>query len=124
MKTSNFRNAGRLPNAVAICRATPNGWSGRRYPSLAPTWAMVKLPEGVFRSVYADQLKGLDPARVFEDLGPEAILLCWEAPGKFCHRRMVAEWLERSLGVEVPELNLAPAPVSQMEPVPTLFDYG
>jgi hypothetical protein len=30
-------------------------------------------------------------------------LLCWEAPGKFCHRRLVAAWLEDALGIDVPE---------------------
>ena len=41
---------------------------------------------------------------VFEDLGEDAILLCWEAPGKFCRGRLVAAWLEEKLGVQVPEL--------------------
>ena len=45
----------------------------------------------------------LDPAQVAADLGPNAILLCWEPPGKFCHRRLVAEWLEEHLGVEILE---------------------
>ena len=31
-------------------------------------------------------------------------MLCWEPPGKFCHRRLVAKWLEEHLGVDVPEL--------------------
>jgi hypothetical protein len=45
-----------------------------------------------------------DPQKVFEDRGEDTILLCWEAPGKFCRRRLVAAWLEEKLGVQVPEL--------------------
>jgi uncharacterized protein (DUF488 family) len=50
-----------------------------------------------------DVLDKLDPAKVVEELGFDAVLLCWEAPGRFCHRRLVAAWLEEALGIEVPE---------------------
>jgi len=61
----------------------------------------------------AEVLDKLDPLTVVMDLdrlcylpeGPvEAILLCWEPPGAFCHRRLVAAWLETALGIVVPEL--------------------
>ncbi len=38
------------------------------------------------------------------DLGPDAILLCWESPGEDCHRRLIAAWLESHLKIKVPEL--------------------
>jgi len=50
-----------------------------------------------------ETLNKLDPTKVFEELGFDVVLLCWEAPGKFCHRRLVAEWLEEALSIEVPE---------------------
>lgn len=34
----------------------------------------------------------------------DAILLCWEASGNFCHRRLVADWFKKELGIEVLEL--------------------
>ena len=34
--TSNFKIAGRLPQAVAISLGVPRGWQGRRYKALAP----------------------------------------------------------------------------------------
>jgi hypothetical protein len=52
----------------------------------------------------AEVLSKLDPARVYSDLGEDAVLLCWERPGAFCHRRLVAEWFEENLGVLVPEV--------------------
>jgi hypothetical protein len=40
---------------------------------------------------------------VVEDLGEDAIMLCWEAPGEYCHRRQAVGWLETELGIVVPE---------------------
>ena len=56
------------------------------------------MDEASYREAYQKILDGLDPQKVFEDLGEDAILLCWEAPGKFCRRRLVAAWLEEKLG--------------------------
>ena len=51
------------------------------------------------------QLDSLDAKQVVEDLGPDAILLCWESFNVRCHRRLAAEWLEEKLGIVVPELD-------------------
>jgi len=47
-------------------------------------------------------LSKLDPQRLYEDLDG-SILLCWENSDQFCHRHIVAMWLEKNLGIEVPE---------------------
>jgi uncharacterized protein (DUF488 family) len=60
-----------------------------------------KIPGGSYN------LDKLDPGEVAYELGSEAVLLCWEAPGRFCHRRLVATWLEEALGVDVPECAIA-----------------
>ncbi len=108
MKTSNFSRICRQPSdfgsSVSIALRAPNWYRGRRYPFLAPRRAMLKMAEAIYRVEYQKILDKLDPHKVFADLGENAILLCWEAPGKFCHRRLVAEWLEKHLGVNVPEL--------------------
>jgi hypothetical protein len=106
--TSNFKTAGHLPQAVAISRGLPRGWQGRVYRSLAPSWKLVKggLGQDAFIKVYrAEVLDKLDARQVIQDLGEGTILLCWESPGEFCHRRVAAAWLQKELGVEVPELN-------------------
>lgn len=69
---------------------------------------MLKLDEASYRVEFQKILDRLDPQKVFNDLRPDAILLCWEPPGKFCHRRLVAEWLESHLGIEVPEYEVTP----------------
>lgn len=55
---------------------------------------------------YQEVLNKLNPQEVAEHLGENAILICYEAPGKFCHRRLVAEWLKQNLNIEVEELKL------------------
>jgi uncharacterized protein (DUF488 family) len=105
LETSNFAKSSKDPNAVAISQGIPKWYTGRRYLALAPSWALVKVEdEALYRRLYHEQvLSKLDPLAVFDELGPDAVLLCWEAPGKFCHRRVVAEWFEEALGVTVNE---------------------
>jgi hypothetical protein len=49
----------------------------------------------------------LPPERSSQTLGENAVLLCWEKPRDACHRRLVAEWFEHRLGIEVPEFRFA-----------------
>ena len=42
------------------------------------------MDEASYREAYKKILDGLDPQKVFEDLGEDAIFLCWEPPNKFC----------------------------------------
>jgi hypothetical protein len=44
--------------------------------------------------------------------GRPLILLCYESPGQFCHRRILAEWLFEQAGLEVSEL--FPETISKM----------
>jgi hypothetical protein len=107
--TSNFHTAGNLPQTVAISRGLPRGWQGRIYRPLAPSWALVKagLPQaGFIRAYRAEVLDKLNPQKVLEAMGgDDFLMLCWEPPGQFCHRRIVATWFKKELGIEVPELN-------------------
>lgn len=113
MRTSYFANreAVSSPQAVAICLSPPRWFKGRVYGALAPSWELLnaykekRIGDREYEGIYAnDVLSRLDPEEVFRELGPDAVLLCWEAPDKFCHRRLVAEWLEKNLGIEVPEM--------------------
>ena len=108
MYTSNFWHFTREPDdprLVSIALWAPGWYKGRqRYPALAPRRSMLKMAEDAYRVEFQKILDKLAPQKVFEDLGEDAIMLCWEPPGKFCHRRLVAKWLEECLGVTVPEL--------------------
>jgi hypothetical protein len=70
-------------------------------------------------------LKELDPEEIYRDLrlmgGEDPILLCWESPNTWCHRRRVAEWLEEALGIEIPEYEFKRneiLPYQQLGPLP------
>jgi len=92
------------PRLVAITAAPPKWYKGRCYPALAPRWKMLMMDETTYRKEYRKMLDRLNPKKVFEDLGADAILLCWEHDGNNCHRRIVAEWLEEKLGVRIEEI--------------------
>jgi len=108
MKTSNFF-VYKGGSGISIARSTPRGWTGATYWKLAPPWKLIadykqdgdkaKYTEGYYKLV----LDKLDPNEVYAEL-KDKVLLCWESPGDFCHRRLVAEWLEKNLSIEVPEL--------------------
>ena len=68
-----------------------------------PAWLLKAKDPELFDREYRKQLDSLDAKQVTEELGPNAILLCWESFNVRCHRRLVAEWLEEKLGIVVPE---------------------
>jgi hypothetical protein len=86
VKTSNFSNIGRQPedfkNSVSIALRSPKWYQGRRYPALAPRPKMLKMREAAYRVEYQKILDKLDPQKVFDDLGEDAILLCSGAGGQ------------------------------------------
>src|SRR5712691_9790245 len=104
--TSNFARRGKHQDAVAISQGVPRFYRVKRYMPLAPPRSLLKAkdPE-LFDREYRKQLDSLDAKQVAEDLGPDAILVCWESFNVKCHRRLVAEWLEEKLEIVVAELD-------------------
>src|SRR5262249_50502135 len=101
--------------AVSIARWPPRYLKGRREYRLAPAARLLKscLSFRQFVREYRQQLAALDPQAIADDLGSNAVLLCFEPPGAPCHRRIVAEWLEESLDVPIPELMVRALTVRQ-----------
>lgn len=125
MKTASFftfTGAGRISIARSPPRNTPAGY--RVYRPLMPGPWFNSVSREEYERLYAEQLAQLDPKKVWDDLhalhpGVEPTLLCYERPPwtatNFCHRRMAAEWFERELELDVPELEPAPkAPAPQL----------
>ena len=98
MTTSSFAVAGRHERAVAVSRSVPSWYRGRRYPSLAPCWPLVRVKDvAKFTRLYHEKvLARLDPHKVVEELGVDAVLLCYEPYPVFCHRQLVGRWLRRA----------------------------
>ena len=109
MKTSYFAKSHRDPNAVAIVAFCPDWYKGKRYPPLAPPWSLVAAykktgDKDAYEEAYLKQvLSNITPEKVMKDLGNDAILLCYENPVEFCHRHIVADWLNAS-GFDCEEL--------------------
>lgn len=87
-------------------------WSGEEYKKLTPPASIIKIEDKeLYTKLYYEQvLNNLNPQEVYNELGDNAVLLCYEKyadieQGKtFCHRHIVAKWIEEKLGVEVKEL--------------------
>ena len=109
MKTSYYSKSANNPNAVSIAAKCPDFYKGREYKKLAPKyWFFKKYKDDGDEKFYTEHyykevLDKLDAQEVYNELGHDSILLCYETPDKFCHRHIVAEWLSYKLGIEVEE---------------------
>jgi len=100
---------------VSISRGGPR-WSVpfpyRRLGALAPCdEAWNADDEEGYEAAYLDQLERLGAGSILADVGRlagngPALLVCWERPepGAFCHRWLLARFLERETGVRIAEL--------------------
>ena len=121
----------KMGNLVSITGDGGNYWGfyGNAYKKLAPSlhlWEYYdqnpdKLSEDelinyYIKEFYELRLKNLDPYELFnilnERFGDNIILLCHEPPGleinkeHFCHRRLLANWIELETGIIIPELSI------------------
>ena len=100
----------RGPNAVGISGRVPDGFKGERIIELAPPWRLYNrlrlIPqEKWIEDFHKIVLNHLDVEKMAKRCNGK-VLLCWEGPGKFCHRRIVAKWFETELGIIVPEWSI------------------
>lgn len=101
-----YRDAGLVP--ISIARYPAKGYKGARCTALAPTGAMLHMPEVRYVPLYEQRLARLDPlkfAAEVEAMGKDVVLLCFEKPSLFCHRHLVAKWLRRN-GIPCGEFDL------------------
>ena len=114
--TSYFGNIRNLDinKCTAICLYKPKWYTGDWYTKVAPTdtilRAFKKWPDkkAYIRRYTADVLDNLDPKEIGERLEGR-ILLCYEKPDEFCHRHILAEWLNEH-GYDCCEINNEPLP--------------
>jgi uncharacterized protein (DUF488 family) len=112
MQTTYFAKAKSLPisdDLVSIARGTPEGFKGRVMSKLMPTASLLSrlknnlCTEEGFTKEFIQQLRCLDVHAIAKELGPNATMICFEGKDKFCHRHLVAEWLQKN-GYTVTEL--------------------
>ena len=128
--TSCYENA-KSGNLVSITGDGGNAWGfyGDAYKKLAPRlyiWEYYdnnpdnlseeELINWYIKEYYDARLKDLDLYELLDTLkikfGENIILLCHELPGiklnktHFCHRRLVADWIELETGIVIPEVSI------------------
>lgn len=126
--TSCYQNV-KSGNLVSITGDGGNAWGfyGKSYKKLAPRlylWQFYEnnpdllsddeLIDWYIKEFYKLRLQYVDPYYLLnilkEKFGEEIILLCHELPGTeinkehFCHRRLIADWLELKTDIVVPEI--------------------
>lgn len=90
---------------ITICGKAPQWYNGIQYKKLAPSWDIYsKYKEGLYTTADYTQhfnderLSLLKKENVVSELcklsnDHNIVLLCYEKPGKFCHRHIVVKWL-------------------------------
>lgn len=96
---------------IAICLKVPDWYKGIQYKKLAPKYdffvqylkdkneehyvdCFKKQVTGVLKADdIVNEIRSLLPA---PDKDKDIVLLCYEKPSDFCHRHLVAEWLNEN----------------------------
>lgn len=115
-KLKNYEEKGLIP--ISICGKAPDWYNGLQYKVLAPKWGFFnEWKNGSHKGdndYYVEHfqkevLDTLDYNSVLIQLARRSngkldsvILLCYEKPGDFCHRHLVADWLTNN-GTECKE---------------------
>lgn len=109
--TSNYARSGRNSHAVSISASAPDYYAGEHISSLVPTWHMIReyksgrMDKEEYSQLYIALMKARNGTaeKIYSTIPHETIMLCYEKPGDFCHRRVLADWIEDELGVKIPE---------------------
>ena len=104
MNTSYFAKLKFIERPVSISGRAPEFYRGPQFKILAPKLWFFQLykegkigPEEYTECYNEEVLKDLDQKTIFDKLvdiykTEDLTLLCYEKPGDFCHRHLVAKW--------------------------------
>lgn len=112
--TSYFGNIRKIVGAgltpISVARWTPRFFNGARLSNVAPTKYMLSddCSHEEYLRLYDEILRGLDLNLLIAQLrqlsaGRDVALCCYEKPGDFCHRHLLAKWITDKTGIEVKE---------------------
>lgn len=119
VKTHDLLNQG-YTNLIAVSGYVPEFYSEQmkldkrlhRCLELAPKkewffdWKQGKFNNDKYVELYYETvLNKLNAEELYEKLGSDAILLCYEKPNDFCHRHLIADWFNEKLKINVLEIN-------------------
>ena len=126
-----IQEAGILP--ICIARGVPKFFHGISMQEFAPYSFM--LSGNLSREEYIDNynkiLAKLNPTKSLQSIyvlahGKDVALLCYEKPTEFCHRHLLADWLEKATGQKIEEFGVQGRPWEKTDneeiKQPCLFD--
>lgn len=101
-----YRTANLHPVSISL---SARYFTGDLYRPLNPERVFMNDADDIYTPKFNAILAKLDVHKVVEDLkilskGKDIILLCHEGENDFCHRHLVAKWMEEKLNIEVKEL--------------------
>ena len=127
--TSYFANLKNLEKEdifpIGICCYPPKWFNGPNLGAIAPTPDILEKCKSS-HAEYEKRYKA-EVLSIFKDVstlinkisyisgGKDVALCCYEKPSDFCHRHIVAKWLEEQAGIEVKEF--AKTEEMKMEPL-------
>ena len=121
-KAAILRKAGIVPIGVALW--PPRFFRGISMKQVALRRYMLddRLTDEEYIRMYRNDVLRLVDARSFiQDLerasrGMDVALCCFEKPGDFCHRHILAKWLNEQTGIEVSEFGVAESRQETLKP--------
>lgn len=114
--TSYFGNARRLAEAnilqIGVALWKPKFFNGACLKNVTPTKYMLsdECSMEEYLRLYDKILNRQDANKVIEQIkslsgGRDVALCCYEKPGDFCHRHILAKWLTDNTGIVIEEYN-------------------
>lgn len=112
-KLNQYKNLGLEP--IAISGKRPDFYEGLYYSDFAPRYWMYQrwkdkdITNEGYTEEYKKYLDTLDKEEIRKDFkeytveGNDIVLLCYEKSGEFCHRHVLADWLEENFGWKIEE---------------------
>lgn len=118
-----LHKSGVVPVSIALWK--PKWYKGLSLKEVAPKAYMLNdsLTEDEYVGMYyRNVLYPINAYSILDKLkamtnGKDCALLCYEKPGDFCHRNLLAKWLKDQTGIEIEEFESAP----EVEPQQSLF---
>lgn len=108
--TSYFAKINKLPQniiPISIAIKAPSGWNGLEFKTLAPKWSFLSVwkqtQDNTYYTIEYQQqvLNQLNPEEIVKQLyalsnNQDIALICYEKSESFCHRHLVADWLNKA----------------------------
>jgi hypothetical protein len=112
-KSAKLREAGIFPIGIAL--RPPAYFNGVTLGIVAPKGRMLRnytTEERYTEQYHNEVLRYVDPQGFLKELerigrGQDVALCCFEKPGDFCHRHLLAAWLTERTGVEIVEFGVS-----------------